>query len=189
MSDNENEKAAPKSAAPPEPKYAPPTPLQPSEGLTRRQAVRSMMFGTIGAYFGAVAIGGGVMFWPAKVHGFGAPVKAGKPSDIAVGDIKRVPEGKCFLSRPDEGHLIALYWTCVHLGCTVPWNADENLFHCPCHGSMYDKTGKNVGGPAPRPLDYMDIEFDKATGEIIVNTSKINKRDAYDPKQLTPIPK
>ena len=41
---------------------------------------------------------------------------------------------------------------CTHLGCVVPWNAAENKFKCPCHGSQYDSTGKVVRGPAPKSL-------------------------------------
>nr|Q5CC93.1 RecName: Full=Cytochrome b6-f complex iron-sulfur subunit 1, cyanelle; AltName: Full=Plastohydroquinone:plastocyanin oxidoreductase iron-sulfur protein 1; AltName: Full=Rieske iron-sulfur protein 1; Short=ISP 1; Short=RISP 1; Flags: Precursor [Cyanophora paradoxa]CAH04960.1 Rieske iron-sulphur protein [Cyanophora paradoxa] len=41
---------------------------------------------------------------------------------------------------------------CTHLGCVVPWNASENKFMCPCHGSQYDRTGKVVRGPAPLSL-------------------------------------
>lgn len=41
---------------------------------------------------------------------------------------------------------------CTHLGCVVPWNANENKFICPCHGSQYDSTGKVVRGPAPLSL-------------------------------------
>jgi len=41
---------------------------------------------------------------------------------------------------------------CTHLGCVVPWNANENKFMCPCHGSQYDNTGKVVRGPAPQSL-------------------------------------
>ncbi|MBD2018965.1 cytochrome b6-f complex iron-sulfur subunit [Leptolyngbya sp. FACHB-36] len=41
---------------------------------------------------------------------------------------------------------------CTHLGCVVPWNASENKFMCPCHGSQYDMNGKVVRGPAPLSL-------------------------------------
>jgi cytochrome b6-f complex iron-sulfur subunit len=41
---------------------------------------------------------------------------------------------------------------CTHLGCVVPWNANEDKFICPCHGSQYDSTGKVVRGPAPLSL-------------------------------------
>ncbi|MFM7579809.1 MAG: cytochrome b6-f complex iron-sulfur subunit, partial [Microcystaceae cyanobacterium] len=41
---------------------------------------------------------------------------------------------------------------CTHLGCVVPWNAAENKFMCPCHGSQYNAEGKVVRGPAPLSL-------------------------------------
>jgi cytochrome b6-f complex iron-sulfur subunit len=41
---------------------------------------------------------------------------------------------------------------CTHLGCVVPWNAAENKFICPCHGSQYNSQGKVVRGPAPLSL-------------------------------------
>lgn len=41
---------------------------------------------------------------------------------------------------------------CTHLGCVVPWNASENKFMCPCHGSQYNADGKVVRGPAPLSL-------------------------------------
>lgn len=52
---------------------------------------------------------------------------------------------------------------CTHLGCVVPWNAAENKFKCPCHGSQYDNTGKVVRGPAPRSLAlaHANVENDK----------------------------
>jgi len=47
---------------------------------------------------------------------------------------------------------------CTHLGCVVPWNAAENKFKCPCHGSQYDNTGKVVRGPAPLSLALAHAE-------------------------------
>ncbi|MGF1535947.1 MAG: cytochrome b6-f complex iron-sulfur subunit [Elainellaceae cyanobacterium] len=41
---------------------------------------------------------------------------------------------------------------CTHLGCVVPWNAAENKYICPCHGSQYNSEGKVVRGPAPLSL-------------------------------------
>lgn len=47
---------------------------------------------------------------------------------------------------------------CTHLGCVVPWNASENKFKCPCHGSQYDATGKVVRGPAPLSLALAHVD-------------------------------
>jgi cytochrome b6-f complex iron-sulfur subunit len=54
---------------------------------------------------------------------------------------------------------------CTHLGCVVPWNAAENKFMCPCHGSQYDATGKKVRGPAPLslPLVHADVVDDRVS--------------------------
>ena len=67
----------------------------------------------------------------------------------------------------------------------MPWREDEQLFHCPCHGSIYERTGQNIAGPAPRPLDYMETRIEN--GEIIVNTGRIIERDRFDPSQITPV--
>lgn len=175
----------PKKAAPP---AAPPAPdaRAAAEGISRRQLLRQGMYGTVGLFMTQALVGAGVMFWPAKVTGFGAkmlaPVKLSelKPNDPPV----RVREGRFWLSRV-EGGLIALYWKCPHLGCTVPWNEAEGLFHCPCHGSMYDRTGQNVGGPAPRPMDYMAIEI--KGDDIWVDTGKIIQRQRHEPQHLTKV--
>ena len=54
---------------------------------------------------------------------------------------------------------------CTHLGCVVPWNASEDKFICPCHGSQYDATGKVVRGPAPLSLaiSHVDVSDDKVS--------------------------
>jgi Rieske Fe-S protein len=42
--------------------------------------------------------------------------------------------------------------TCTHLGCPVPWVAQDNQFECPCHGSIFRRDLSVKHGPAPRPL-------------------------------------
>ncbi|VAH44922.1 unnamed protein product [Triticum turgidum subsp. durum] len=49
---------------------------------------------------------------------------------------------------------------CTHLGCVVPWNAAENKFLCPCHGSQYNNQGKVVRGPAPLSLALVHADVD-----------------------------
>ncbi|HYF93161.1 MAG TPA: Rieske 2Fe-2S domain-containing protein [Symbiobacteriaceae bacterium] len=172
------EKKAPAGAA------APPA-APAADGLTRRQALRSGMFATIGAMFATVTGGSAAMFWPIKLTGFGGVVAVPKELDeIKMGEVVTVREGKFYLTRTEEG-LMALYWKCVHLGCTVPWNAAQGKFMCPCHGSVYTLSGQNVAGPAPRPLDAMEI---KVSGqEITVNTGKIKQRPVHSPSDAVKV--
>ncbi len=37
---------------------------------------------------------------------------------------------------------------CPHMGCALKWNAEENSWDCPCHGSRFDKNGKLRNNPA-----------------------------------------
>lgn len=41
---------------------------------------------------------------------------------------------------------------CTHLGCALRYNASEDTYECPCHGSKYDKNGKVIVGPALKDL-------------------------------------
>ncbi len=55
---------------------------------------------------------------------------------------------------PGGGEFIAISSRCMHLGCPVRWVEAADRFICPCHGGVYDFTGKRVGGPPVRPLDH-----------------------------------
>jgi menaquinol-cytochrome c reductase iron-sulfur subunit len=54
----------------------------------------------------------------------------------------------------DVEPFIALSSRCMHLGCPVRWTSAANRFICPCHGGVYDFTGRVSGGPPVRPLDH-----------------------------------
>lgn len=56
-----------------------------------------------------------------------------------------------------EGEEIyALGLVCTHLGCTVSVTPRE--LTCPCHGSVFDRRGNVVKGPADRPLVRYPVE-------------------------------
>jgi menaquinol-cytochrome c reductase iron-sulfur subunit len=55
---------------------------------------------------------------------------------------------------PGGGQFVALSSRCMHLGCPVRWVEAAARFICPCHGGVYDFTGKRTGGPPVRPLDH-----------------------------------
>lgn len=180
---NEKRELAPAEGREPKPLERPPQKApRAEESITveRRAFLRNAMWGGIGLWTAGSLLGAGAMFWPTKVTGFGAKVEAGNLSDFPPGSMTQVREGKFYLSRLENGNLMALYWKCVHLGCTVPWVARDGLFKCPCHGSWYEATGQNIAGPAPRPLDYMELEV--VDGKVIVDTGKIHKRTTHLPE-------
>jgi Rieske Fe-S protein len=53
---------------------------------------------------------------------------------------------------------IALSNICTHLGCRVRWIDEASQFYCPCHNGIFDKEGKVVSGPPPRPLDRYEVK-------------------------------
>ncbi|MBQ2061829.1 MAG: FAD-dependent oxidoreductase [Oscillospiraceae bacterium] len=59
---------------------------------------------------------------------------------------------KAAVSRGDDGALHALSPRCTHLGCELTWNADEQTWDCPCHGSRFDAEGRLLTAPAQTPL-------------------------------------
>jgi cytochrome b6-f complex iron-sulfur subunit len=79
-------------------------------------------------------------------------IAAHKPGDRALAQgLKGDPT---YIVIKEDGMLAnyGLNAVCTHLGCVVPWNASENKFICPCHGSQYNNEGKVVRGPAPLSL-------------------------------------
>ena len=60
----------------------------------------------------------------------------------------------------------AINAVCTHLGCVVPWNAAQNKYMCPCHGSQYDFSGKVIRGPAPLSLALAHVN--EVDGKVVL---------------------
>jgi cytochrome b6-f complex iron-sulfur subunit len=119
---------------------------------------------------------------PIPSGGFGGEVFAGRVDEFAINSVNRVLKGRFYLVRTEDG-LLAIWQKCTHLGCSVPWEEDRDEFHCPCHGSVFNRLGEVTGGPAPRPLDIFPIKV--RSGEIWVDTGKPVQRSRFDRDQLT----
>lgn len=155
-----------------------------SAGPKRRDFLKWGLLGSLLLTLGGFGQGFLMYFYPKRVGAFGGRITMPLPaSEYPVGSMERVREGKFYLSHVPEGFL-ALYWRCVHLGCTVPFKESDEfqgevgIFRCPCHGSTYLRNGQNVAGPAPRPLDLMAIEVEG--NKIVVNTGKITQRTQHE---------
>jgi len=55
---------------------------------------------------------------------------------------------------------IALSSICTHQGCTVNFNSSSKQFNCPCHGGMFDISGKVLVGPPTSPLPTYSVTVD-----------------------------
>ena len=160
---------------------------QSAKTVSRRNFIRNATLGAIVIILGQLTFGFLRFFWPNKTGAFGSVIT------VAAADIPEVGEnpyrntaGKFYVMHLDEG-VIALYWKCTHLGCTVPWNEGEDRFHCPCHGSIFFRNGVKESGPAPSPLQYFPISV-TPTGDVQVDTGSPTSRSDFDPSQTAPYP-
>jgi Rieske Fe-S protein len=58
--------------------------------------------------------------------------------------------------RDKYGSFFEFSAVCPHLGCIVAWNALEETWDCPCHGSRFDTNGKVLRGPATADLEMVE---------------------------------
>jgi ubiquinol-cytochrome c reductase iron-sulfur subunit len=72
--------------------------------------------------------------------------------------------------RAENPDWLVLIGVCTHLGCVPSKNKDG--WFCPCHGSVYDNSGRILEGPAPRNLDLPPYEF--ASSEKIIIGKKVS---------------
>ena len=91
--------------------------------------------------------------------------------------------GRFYLARLADGGFLAISRKCTHLGCTVPWVAEENKFICPCHGSVFDITGNAISPPAPRALDVYPVTIENDI--VKVDTGSLLKRGEFRADQVT----
>lgn len=102
--------------------------------------------------------------------------KVGPVDSIQPNSVIYEPEQKVFIVRDEQGSFYALSAVCTHLGCTAKWNVSgidgnpDNVISCPCHGSLFNKKGELIEGPAQRDLDKFRIRLED--NELIVNTAE-----------------
>lgn len=138
-------------------------------GISRREF---LSYAWIGSMALLLAQTGGILVW------FGLPrFRAGEFGGVFTLNTVPTPgnppidnpQGKFWLSATDEGGIVALYKVCTHLGCLYKWVEANGRFECPCHGSMYERSGQFIQGPAPRSLDRFALEITTTSGVIPTN--------------------
>ena len=69
------------------------------------------------------------------------------------GGIIKVNGASIGIYKDINGKVFAVNPTCTHLGCLLTWNNLDKTWDCPCHGSRFDYTGKNLYDPAFKDLE------------------------------------
>ena len=155
----------------------------PSLSPGRRRALVLLVNGAVAVIGGALsALLGAFALKPAAAASRDRWIRAGAVSDLEP----HVPMVKVLVVPRVDGwyrarapQTVFLVWdggkqvravsaTCTHLGCQVHWEGKGTRFRCPCHGGVYDATGKVLAGPPPRPLDTLEARIDPADDTILV---------------------
>ncbi len=99
--------------------------------------------------------------------------RVGGPEEIPLGMLVVMPEQQIYVVHADEG-FIAMSAVCTHLGCMTRYDEADERVVCPCHGSVFSKTGAVTSGPAPRPLDrrYMELKDGQLVVDVGVEVDK-----------------
>lgn len=68
-------------------------------------------------------------------------------------------------ARTQQPQWLVVVGLCTHLGCIPTQN--NNGWLCPCHGSVYDNSGRVMRGPAPKNLLVPPYKF-VASDKIVI---------------------
>lgn len=90
--------------------------------------------------------------------------KLKKPNEILddvqndEGKIVMFGDEKVGVYKDKSGNVYAVKPVCTHLGCELSWNNLNKTWDCPCHGSRFDYTGKNIDSPSIKNLENYNFE-------------------------------
>jgi len=116
----------------------------------------------------ALLLGSGGLLWR-----YLTPSRARRRQVVARATRADVPVEGALVFRQErvalmrEGDAIyALGLVCTHLGCTV--TVTGSGLSCPCHGSLFDRQGGVLKGPADRALNRLKVEEHDGMIEVVV---------------------
>lgn len=160
--------------------------------FSRRKLFSTVGFGSLFLTLGGVTTGILSYIFPRLNLEPSTKVAVGRPEDFQVGEMKMIDSAQVFIFyesfKDVDGNehqgFQAVSTICTHLGCTYkPFRQEDPktygcgvYAHCPCHGSVFCRDGKNVGGPAPRPLPFFKMEL-SPDGRIMVDKGAVALTD------------
>jgi len=95
-----------------------------------------------------------------------APVKKLVQFEQRDGWRRTVLQKPVYVVKDAAGQVTVLSAVCPHLGCTLPWVAEQNEFICPCHKGTFDAAGKFVSGPPPRNMDPLPMKVEDGVVKV-----------------------
>ena len=99
-------------------------------------------------------------------HRTAEEIKAAEDVDISTlrdpqtddSRVRKGPDGKL------ERQWLVVIGICTHLGCVpLSYQGEYGGWFCPCHGSVYDTSGRIRKGPAPLDLHIPPYKFETET--------------------------
>jgi cytochrome b6-f complex iron-sulfur subunit len=138
----------------------------------RRRFIWGMIYGYLGINFLMFLR----FFFPRALYEPNTIVNIEYPSAFTQGVNQDFLQSNRIWIVLEPGRLFVIFARCTHLGCTPDWLPQQNMFHCPCHGSEYDPEGVNFAGPAPRPMDRCHVTM-QANGTVLVDSSHLYMQD------------
>ena len=96
----------------------------------------------------------------------GVPKQLEYVATVQDGYLETKTQKAVWAVKQANGEVTVFSPMCTHLGCGYHWDGGAQQFKCPCHGSLFDLSGRVVGGPAPRPLDALPSKVDN--GRLLV---------------------
>ena len=142
--------------------------------VTRRRflsRITNGIMGIIGAILGVIG-GGAILSSTARKQDDWTPASSlldlpdNQPTPVTLtvsrldGFREVIQRKTIFLVKTQDAQVAAIDSTCTHLGCLVAWDAESQVFRCPCHGGIYDRTGAVKDGPPPMPLSKIATRID-----------------------------
>lgn len=144
--------------------------------LRRREHVRHLAWGMVAASGGLGLVGGASALLPRVRRQPHPELDAGRPGDYDLGEVSEryLRTHKVLIVRDEDG-IHALSAVCTHLGCIVRPRSSREEIRCFCHGSGFDLEGRNLEGPAPRPLERLRVRL--GPGERLLVDPRVRYRE------------